>query len=176
MVVHVAEITSGKPEEIVSRLRHAHEQAALFVVLCVDEAGDTVGSTDALSAIIDQARSRAQTGSSAQVLTCGDLKMDRDKHEVTRAGRTIQLAPMEYALLEFLLEHRDRAMTEELIMQSVFRANAKNGRFNTLWVHVHRLRRKIDRDGSVALIHTIKGVGYILKSPAPQAQALHVVA
>ena len=72
---------------------------------------------------------------------------------------------MEYTLLEFFMLHHNRALSEDLLMRSVFRSAPKGGRCNTLWVHIHRLRKKIDRPHEVPLIHTIKGRGYILKSP-----------
>jgi len=92
--------------------------------------------------------------------------MERERHEVLRAGRSIHLSPIEYALLEFLMVHHDRALTEETLTRAVLRGT-DGGRFTRLWVHIHRLRRKVDQPPSTPLIHTIRGVGYILRSPPP---------
>lgn len=175
MVVHVSDITSGEPEAIAATLkRAAKSQASLFLVVCIDDETGVRDRFDALAAIVDEARHRTNGKTSAGAQLCvGDLRMDRDRCEVTRTGRAIALSPLEYTLLEFLMLHHDRALSEELLMRSVFRAAPRNGRCNTLWVHIHRLRKKIDRPGDGPLIHTIKGRGYILKSPpSPEAAAV----
>jgi DNA-binding response OmpR family regulator len=174
MVVHVSEITSGEPEAIAATLkRAAKSQASLFLVVCIDEPS-VRDRSDALAAIVDEARQRTNGKTTARMPLCvGDVRMDRDRCEVTRKGRGIQLSPLEYTLLEFLMLHHDRALSEELLMRSVFRTAARNRRFNTLWVHIHRLRKKIDGPTDTPLIHTIKGRGYILKSPPnPEAAAV----
>ncbi|MBC5804603.1 MAG: hypothetical protein DLM53_06380 [Candidatus Eremiobacter antarcticus] len=100
------------------------------------------------------------------ILAVADLTIDRNRHEVTRSGRQIHLAPMEYLLLERLLVERDRVHSEASLVESFF-SNAQRRRpFNSLWVHMHRLRRKIDGEGLPRLLHTIRGVGYILKTPS----------
>jgi DNA-binding response OmpR family regulator len=167
MVVHVSDITSGEPEAIAATLKRAAKgQASLFLVVCIEDEPGMHSRSDALAGIIDEARRRTNGKTPAGAQLCvGDVRMDRDRYEVTRGGRAIQLSPMEYTLLEFFMLHHDHALSEELLMRSVFRSAAKGGRFNTLWVHIHRLRKKVDAPTDVPLIHTIKGRGYILKSP-----------
>ena len=176
MVVRVSEITSGEPEAIAATLKQAAQgqAASFFLVVCIEDVAGDRTRPDALAAIIDEARRRTNGKAPASARLCvGDVRMDRDRYEVTRAGRPIQLSPMEYSLLEFLMLHHDRALSEQLLMRSVFHTAAKRGRFNTLWVHIHRLRKKIDRPLDAPLIHTIKGRGYILKSPPPKPVAAH---
>ena len=170
MVVHVSDITSGEPEAIAATLKRAAKgRASLFLVVCIEDAPGDGARPDSLAAIVDEARRRTNGKAPAGAhLYVGDLHMDRDRCEVTRARRPIQLSPMEYTLLEFFMLHHDCAVSEDQIMRSVFRSAAKAGRFNTLWVHIHRLRKKIDRPPDPPLIHTIKGRGYILKSPPPK--------
>lgn len=167
MVVRVSEVTAGEHDELLQTLqRAAEERSAMFLVVCVDS--HETALADALAAIVDETTRQMNDQRSVREHLCvGDLHMDRNRYEVTRAGQPIALSPMEYSLLEFLMLHHDRAQTEQVLMQSVFHGASKNGRFNTLWVHIHRLRKKVDRDARVPLIHTIKGVGYILKSPQP---------
>jgi DNA-binding response OmpR family regulator len=173
MVVHVSDITSGEPEAIFQALkRAAKDQASLFLVVCIDDVPGERDRSDAVAAIVDEARQRMNGKAPTQGhLNVADLLMDRNRCEVTRNGRQIHLSPMEYTLLEYLMLHHDRALTEQVLMRSVFRGVAKGGRFNTLWVHIHRLRKKIDERSAVPLIHTIKGRGYILKSPRPFVRA-----
>jgi DNA-binding response OmpR family regulator len=168
MVVHVSDVTSGEPEAIVRTLKRAAKgQASLYLVVCIGDEPGMRGRSDTLAEIIDEARHRTngKTSPSSQ-LSVGDLRMDRDRCEVSRAGRPIQLSPMEYTLLEFLMLHHDHAVSEDVLMRSVFHSSPpKNGRFNSLWVHIHRLRKKIDRPTDTPIIHTVKGRGYIVKSP-----------
>jgi len=168
MVVRVSEIAPGEPEALVQMIRRAaHERTAFFFVVCVDDAPGVLDDVDVFSKVIDDARRRvARPGLVGDHLCVGDLRMERERHEVLRAGRSIHLSPIEYALLEFLMVHHDRALTEETLTRAVLRGT-DGGRFNRLWVHIHRLRRKVDQPPSTPLIHTIRGVGYILRSPPP---------
>ena len=173
MVVRVSEISPSEPEALLHTLQGvAKDQTAFFFVVCLNDPHDARDRSVALEAVVNEAQRRMNGRASTREHLCAaDLRMDRNRHEVMRAGRHIQLSPMEYALLEFLMLHQDRALTEDRIMRSVFSTAPKNGRFNTLWVHIHRVRRKVDLPGLVPLIHTIKGVGYILRSPRTAAEA-----
>ncbi len=94
-------------------------------------------------------------------LRVADLEVDTIRRTVTRAGRPIDLTPKEYALLEFLLHHSDRPVTRSLIVEHVWDIHFDSVS-NVVEVHVNSLRNKIDRGFAFPLIHTIRGVGYIL--------------
>jgi len=94
-------------------------------------------------------------------LRIADLEMDTVRRTVARAGRSIDLTPKEYALLEFLLRHSDRPITRSLIVEHVWDIHFDSVS-NVVEVHVNALRNKIDRGFARPLIHTIRGVGYIL--------------
>jgi len=94
-------------------------------------------------------------------LRLADLEMDTVRRTVARAGRPIDLTPKEYALLEFLLRHSDRPVTRSLIVEHVWDIHFDSVS-NVVEVHVNALRNKIDRGFERPLIHTIRGVGYIL--------------
>ena len=96
-------------------------------------------------------------------LAVADLKMDPFSREVTRAGRTLDLQPREYALLELLLRHAGRSVTKTMILEAVWDFGF-DPQTNLVDVLVHRLRAKVDRDFPVKLIHTVRGVGYVLKA------------
>jgi len=93
-------------------------------------------------------------------LTVGDLMLDLLTREVQRAGETIELQPREFALLEYLMRHANRPVTKTMILEHIFDYSF-DPQTNVVDVLVHRLRAKVDRDK--AMIHTIRGVGYVLR-------------
>jgi two-component system OmpR family response regulator len=95
-------------------------------------------------------------------LSAGDLVMDLLSREVTRAGRRIDLQSREFALLELLLRHPGRPVTKTMILEHIWDYSF-DPQTNVVDVLAHRLRAKVDKDFPVKLIHTIRGVGYVLK-------------
>jgi len=95
------------------------------------------------------------------VLRVADLEMDTIRRKVRRAGMSIELKPKEYALLEILLRHADRPLTKALIIEHVWDIHF-DSISNVVEVHINSLRNKIDRGYGVQLIHTVRGVGYML--------------
>lgn len=93
-------------------------------------------------------------------LRVGDLEIDTIRRVVTRGGKSIDLKPKEYALLEFLVKHADRPVTRSLIIEHVWDIHFDSVS-NVVEVYINALRNKIDR-GQPPLIHTIRGVGYML--------------
>ena len=100
------------------------------------------------------------------VLRVADLEMDTIRRTVRRAGSPIDLKPKEYALLEFLMRHSDRPLTRSLIIEHVWNIHF-DSISNVVEVHINSLRNKIDRGFPVQLIHTVRGVGYMLTDSAP---------
>jgi DNA-binding response OmpR family regulator len=97
-------------------------------------------------------------------LTVADLHMDRATREVTRGGRDrIGLSPKEFALLEYLLMRPDEVVSRSALIDHVW-DDSFDSMSNVLDVTVHRLRGKIDGGCNGRLLHTIKGVGYVLHS------------
>jgi two-component system OmpR family response regulator len=93
-------------------------------------------------------------------LVVGDLTMDLLTREVRRAGEIIELQPREFALLEYLMRHANRPVTKTMILEHIFDYSF-DPQTNVVDVLVHRLRGKLDKDR--AMIHTIRGVGYVLR-------------
>jgi two-component system OmpR family response regulator len=93
------------------------------------------------------------------VLQCGDLEMDLLARRVRRAGRTIELQPREFRLLEFLLRHVDQVVTRTILLEGVWDYHFDPGT-NVIDVHLSRLRKKIDEGHERPLLHTVRGVGY----------------
>jgi two-component system copper resistance phosphate regulon response regulator CusR len=100
------------------------------------------------------------------VLRVADLEIDTLRRTVRRAGRAIDLKPKEYALLEFLVRNSDRPVTKSLIIEHVWNIHFDSVS-NVVEVHINSLRNKIDRGFDRPLIHTIRGVGYILTDAPP---------
>ena len=96
------------------------------------------------------------------VIGAKDLTMDRDRHEVVRAGNAIQLTAKEYALLEYLLLHRNKVHTRDELFNGVWGSDFL-GDSNLIDVYIRYLRGKIDDGYDDKLIHTVRGVGYALK-------------
>jgi DNA-binding response OmpR family regulator len=95
------------------------------------------------------------------VLRVADLEMDTIRRKVRRGDTAIDLKPKEYALLEFLMQNSDRPLTKALIIEHVWDIHF-DSISNVVEVHINSLRNKIDRGFDVALIHTLRGVGYVL--------------
>ncbi|MEA2238097.1 MAG: two-component system, OmpR family, copper resistance phosphate regulon response regulator CusR [Thermoanaerobaculia bacterium] len=101
------------------------------------------------------------------VIEVGDLRLDTRSHRVTRAGAELQLTTKEYALLEYLSVNAGRVMGREEIAEHVWNENF-DPFSNLIEVYIGRLRRLVDREREVKLIHTIRGSGYILDPRGPQ--------
>ena len=95
-------------------------------------------------------------------LTAGDLVLDLLTREVRRGGEKIELQPREFALLEYLLRSNNRAVTKTMILENIFDYNF-DPQSNVVDVLVHRLRNKVDPEKN--MIHTMRGVGYVLRAP-----------
>lgn len=91
-----------------------------------------------------------------------DLVMDKKKHEVTRAGKVIPLTPKEYKLLDTLLSNHGEAINRRKLIDNAWGPEFEETN-NELNVHIKYLRRKIDGNKNKPLIHTIRGVGFVLK-------------
>jgi DNA-binding response OmpR family regulator len=96
-------------------------------------------------------------------LAAADLLLDRETHEVRRGGRLIELTALEFALLEYLMERVGRVSSRSVIEAHVWGMD-HDPSTNVVDVYISRLRHKIDRDAAVPLIHTVRGVGYVLKA------------
>jgi len=95
-------------------------------------------------------------------LECEDLSMNLISHTVSRNGKNIDLQPKEFALLEYLMRNQERVLSKTLIMENIWDYNF-DPQTNIVDVVVSRLRSKIDKDYDKKLLHTVRGVGYVLK-------------
>lgn len=96
------------------------------------------------------------------ILKVADLIMDKVKHEIVRAGKNIELTPKEYKILDALLTHRGEAMSRKKLIDNAWSPGFKENN-NELNVHIRYLRKKIDWAEKTPLIHTVRGVGFMIE-------------
>jgi heavy metal response regulator len=97
-------------------------------------------------------------------LVVGDLVLDPVSHRVTRAGKSVELTSREYALLQYFMQHPSQILTRTMIVEQVWGYDFDNFS-NVVDVYVNYLRNKIDRNFEQKLLHTVRGIGYVLKPP-----------
>lgn len=105
---------------------------------------------------------RRRKTTDGDIIKFADLIMDKKKHEVTKAGKIISLAPKEYKLLDLFLSSPGEAISRQRLIDRAWGPDF-NETNNELNVHIKYLRTKIDEKSSKPLIHTIRGVGFVLK-------------
>lgn len=114
-----------------------------------------------LIARIEALHRRSAAKNSATELTLADLTLDVVTSRVTRSGKPIALQPREFGLLQYLLRNHGHVVTRSMIIEELWGYNFDPGT-NIVEVHVSNLRKKIDVKGAEPLIHTVRGVGYVV--------------
>jgi DNA-binding response OmpR family regulator len=159
--------------EVASRLR-AKSTVPIIMLTAKDRIPDRVAGLDAgaddyltkpfsIEELLARVRARLRDKNPASnVLAAKDLTMDRDRHEVRRAGKTIALTAKEYGLLEYLLLHRNKVHSRDELFNGVWGSDFL-GDSNLIDVYIRYLRGKIDDGYDDKLIQTVRGVGYALK-------------
>ncbi|GGB44125.1 DNA-binding response regulator [Flexivirga endophytica] len=136
--------------------------------------GLTVGGDDyvtkpfSLEEVVARIRAvlrRTQVESDARSLVqVGDLELDEDSHEVRRNGQVIEVSPTEFKLLRYLMLNQGRVLSKAQILDHVWDYDFR-GEAGIVESYISYLRRKIDVGDAPALIHTKRGVGYVLRPP-----------
>ena len=160
---------------IVAELRRRAIATPVLFLTARDAVGDRVkglelGADDylvkpfAFSELVARIRSLLRRGPARQspVLKLADLELDLNRHRATRAGQTLDLTPKEFQLLSLLLRRSGEVLSRTLIAEQVWDINFE-GDSNVVEVHVRRLRAKVDEPFAAKLIHTVRGVGYVLE-------------
>ena len=162
---------------IVRSLRAAGRTTPVLVLSALGEVDDRVEGLRAggddylvkpfafaeLSARLEAlARRRGGDGAPATRLAVADLEVDLLARTVRRAGRAVELQPREFRLLEHLMRHAGQVVTRTMLLEAVWDYHF-DPQTNVIDVHVSRLRRKIDRGFDAALIHTVRGAGYVIR-------------
>jgi len=159
--------------EVATRVR-AKSRVPIIMLTAKDRIPDRVAGLDAgaddylpkpfsIDELLARVRARLRDRHPASnVLSAKDLTMDRDRHEVHRAGKAIALTAKEYALLEYLLLHRNKVHTRDELFNGVWGSDFL-GDSNLIDVYIRYLRGKVDDGFDERLIQTVRGVGYTLK-------------
>jgi len=111
------------------------------------------------------ARRRGAPASEPTTYRVGELVLDRLAHRVTREGQEIVLQPREFRLLEYLMKHAGQVVTRTMLLENVWDYHF-DPQTNVIDVHVSRLRAKVDKGFEHAMIHTIRGAGYMVRDSA----------
>jgi two-component system OmpR family response regulator len=109
-----------------------------------------------------EALSRRPKELKSPVLRVADLELDTATHEVRRSSRPIELTPKEYAVLEYLMRHAGRVLSRTLITEYAWDYHFDPGT-NIVDVVINRLRKKVDSGHDHKLLHTVRGIGYVVK-------------
>jgi len=104
---------------------------------------------------------RADVKEDVSELQIADLKLDLRRHRAERAGKPIALQPREFRLLEYLVRHQGQVVTRTMLLEAVWDYHF-DPQTNVIDVQISRLRQKIDRDFASPLLHTVRGVGYMV--------------
>ncbi|HEX3993295.1 MAG TPA: response regulator transcription factor [Acetobacteraceae bacterium] len=164
---------------IVEALRKTGNKTPILILSALGEVDDRIrglraGGDDYLAkpfafgelvARLDALVRRARDVGPDPELVVGDLRMDPRSRMVTRAGKPIQLQPREFRLLEYLLRHAGQVVTRTMLLENVWDYYF-DPQTNVIDSHVSKLRRKIDADFDVPLLHTVRGAGYKLATHA----------
>jgi len=164
--------------DVCRRLRAAGDDTPVLMLTARDAINDRVQGLDAgaddylvkpfaLAELLARLRAllrRRSDPDGDEVLAFADLTLDPATREARRAGRPFSLTRIEYDLLELLLRHPRQVLTRELILDRVWGYTFDSGT-NSLAVYVGYLRRKTEEGGEPRLIHTARGVGYVLREP-----------
>jgi two-component system, OmpR family, response regulator MprA len=163
--------------EVCRRLRAADDRTPVLMLTARDAVGDRVAGLDAgaddylvkpfaLEELHARLRAllRRATGAEGGALRFADLTMDTGTREVRRGSRRIELTRTEFLLLELFMRNPRQVLTRSVIFDRVWDYDF-GPRSNALEVYVSYLRRKLEEGGEPRLIHTVRGVGYVLREP-----------
>jgi len=160
--------------EVLRRLRK-ESQVPVIMLTARDSVMDKVSGLDsgaddyitkpfAIEELLARIRAalRNKGGRDSQTLTAGELSMDVERHQVTVKNQEVELTKKEFDLLRHLLENKGRVLTREALLDSVWGFDFV-GETNSVDVYIRFLRSKIDEAFGLKLIHTVRGVGYVIK-------------
>jgi two-component system response regulator MprA len=161
---------------VTRELRQRGNRTPVLLLTARHEVGDRVAGLDAgaddylvkpfavdeLLARVRALLRRYESPTPTAVLSLGDLTMDITKHEAKRGGKTLELTKTEFDLLHILLEQRNIVLSREYLYEHIWGFNFETNS-KSLDVYIGYLRRKIDDIGEERLLHTVRGVGYVMR-------------
>jgi two-component system, OmpR family, response regulator MprA len=175
----VLDVSMPAPDglEVARRLRDAGDRTPILMLTARDAIDDRVAGLDAgaddyvikpfaLRELLARLRALIRRGgeSPGETLSFADLRLDPAAYEVSRGERPIQLTRTEFLLLELFMRNPRQALPRSTIFERVWGYDFGT-RSNSLGVYVGYLRRKLEEGGEPRLLHTIRGIGYVLREP-----------
>jgi len=164
--------------DVCTRLRKTGVQVPIIMLTAKDEVPDRVtglnaGADDYLTKPFSieellarvKARMRRMYPEVPELLQFADVTLSHISHEVYRAGQKIELTAKEFDLLEFMLQHPQQVLTRDQILESVWGYDFM-GESNIIEVYIRALRIKLEISNSQRILHTVRGVGYVLRDRA----------
>ena len=166
--------------DILRALRQRGPDTRVLILSARDTLDDRVKGLDsgaddylvkpfAFSELIARIRALVRRGRAVEAprLRAGDLQMDLWARKVSRGGKSIDLTAREFELLEYLLRFEGQVVSRETLAREVWLERGRTPTLdNVIDAHVARLRKKVDADSSVKLIHTVRGVGFVVREEA----------
>jgi DNA-binding response OmpR family regulator len=167
--------------EILETLRQRHVATPVLILTARDGVDDRVGGLDrgaddylvkpfALPELLARIRALMRRGRPSEVLRlkAADLELDLVTRKATRGERQLDLTVREFDLLEYLLRHHGHLVSREMLARDVWKEPRRATPLdNVIDVQMTRLRRKVDVEGHARLIHTVRGVGFIVREGEP---------
>jgi DNA-binding response OmpR family regulator len=167
-------------QEILAALRKAGDKTPILILTAKEEKASVIslldsGADDYLPKPFDlgellarlKALIRRGKGQASPQLVVGDLVLDFNTRSTARAGIRVELSPMEYRTLEYLMMRKGAVVSKEELLEHLYDYNWEKFS-NVIEVYISTLRRKIDSGDGERLIHTLRGRGYVLRSGEPQ--------
>ncbi len=167
--------------EILTKIREQGTTTPVLVLTARDTVEDRIAGLDsgaddylvkpyAFAEVVARIRALVRRGRPTETLrmSVADLEMDLVTRKVSRGGETVELTAREYELLEYLLRHEGQPVPRETLARDVWKETDRGTPLNNVIdVHIARLRRKIDVEHSTKLVHTVRGVGFMLSEEQP---------
>lgn len=167
-------------QEVLGGLRKTGDKTPVLILTAKEEKSSIVellnnGADDYLSKPFDlgellarlKALIRRGKGQASPQLVVGDLTLDFNTRSAARAGNRVELSPMEYRTLEYLMMRQGTVVSKEELLEHLYDYNWEKFS-NVIEVYISTLRRKIDSGNAERLIHTLRGRGYVLRKGDPQ--------
>lgn len=162
---------------VLRQLRAAGNQTPCIFVTARGSIGDRVEGLDAggddylvkpfsFAELLARVRAISRRGSDSQkaVLEVADLRLDTTTMAVERAGHRLDLTAKQFVLLSYLMRHAGQVVSRAMLLEHVWNFEF-DGLSNVVDVHINRLRSKVDKGFDPPLIHTLRGLGYVLREP-----------
>ncbi len=161
--------------DVAKELRAAHIKTPILMLTARDStemkvrgldsgADDYITKPFAFAELLARIRAQVRRSDDITKLQVGDLLLDLIHRKVTRGGEEVQLTGKEFNLLEYFMQHPDEILSRETLSEKVWNETF-DALTNVIDVYINYLRNKVDRNRDTKLIQTVRGVGYMLKTP-----------